>query len=80
MDRPGGTVLVIRTRGRCRAGHSTSVRYSAMATEVLNYLPPKRRRGIRWYHWIPATMLALLLAVAGLYAWLHWNDPQFWDL
>src|SRR5687768_10385823 len=29
MDRPGGTVLVIRKRGRCRAGHGTSIRYAA---------------------------------------------------
>jgi hypothetical protein len=32
MDRPGGTVLVNRKRGRCRAGHSTSVRYPRMST------------------------------------------------
>ncbi len=30
MDRPGETVLVIRKRGRRRAGHSTSIRYPAM--------------------------------------------------
>src|SRR4051812_5820499 len=29
MDRPGITVLVVRKRGRRRAGHSTSVRYPA---------------------------------------------------
>src|SRR5436305_429000 len=29
MDRPGGTVPVARKRGRRRAGHSTSVRYTA---------------------------------------------------
>src|SRR4051794_20633106 len=29
MDRPGGTVLIVRTRGRRRAGHSTSIRSSA---------------------------------------------------
>jgi hypothetical protein len=29
MDRPGRTVAVIRKRDRCRAGHSTSVRYMA---------------------------------------------------
>lgn len=31
MDRPGGTVFVILNRGRRRAGHSTSVRYTAMS-------------------------------------------------
>src|SRR4051812_12237830 len=38
MDRPGGTVLVICKRGRCRAGHSTSVRYASGAGH------PKMRR------------------------------------
>src|SRR5215204_313943 len=31
MDRPGGTVLLNRKRGRRRAGHSTSIRYAADA-------------------------------------------------
>ena len=41
MDRPGGTVPVIRKRGRCRAGHSTSVRYAA-ATELIADRPAAR--------------------------------------
>src|SRR5687767_463766 len=36
MDRPGGTVLKFRKRGRCRAGHSTSVRYLPMARRLFN--------------------------------------------
>jgi hypothetical protein len=51
-----------------------------MASEVLDYVSPKRGRRIRWYHWIPLAVLASLLAIAGVYAWLHWNDPKFWDL
>src|SRR4051794_18311274 len=35
MDRPGGTVPVIREGGRCRAGHSTSVRYSLGQCDVI---------------------------------------------
>ena len=35
MDRPGGMVLVLRKRGRCRAGHSTSVRY--LGLRMLTY-------------------------------------------
>src|SRR5205809_393992 len=33
MDRPGGTVLEVRKRGRRRAGHSTSVRYPVRARQ-----------------------------------------------
>jgi hypothetical protein len=51
-----------------------------MASEVLNYVSPKRRRRIPWYHWIPLAVLVSLLLVAGIYARLHWNDPQLWDL
>src|SRR4051812_24364504 len=35
MDRPGGTVPVIRERCRCRAGHYTSVRYSLGQRDVI---------------------------------------------
>ena len=34
MDRPGGTVIVVRERGRRRAGHSTLVRYVLMAEQA----------------------------------------------
>ena len=54
-----------------------------MAFEVLNYVLPKRRRRIPWYHWSPLAVLVLsLLASTAIfvYAWLHWNDPRCWDM
>ena len=51
-----------------------------MTREVLSYISAKRPRRVPWYHWIPLAVLALLLAGVAIYAWLHWNDPQFWDL
>jgi hypothetical protein len=52
-----------------------------MTSKVLNYISSKRRRRqIPWHHWIPLAALVLFFAAAGIYACLHWNDPQFWDL
>ncbi len=51
-----------------------------MGPEVLNYVSPKRRRRIPWYHWIPLAVLTFLIIGACVYAWLHRNDPRFWDL
>jgi hypothetical protein len=38
MDRPGGTVSLIRKRGRCRAGHSTALRYPARTHDAFQQI------------------------------------------
>jgi hypothetical protein len=38
-----------------------------MTPEVLSYVSTKYRRRIQWCRWIPLTVLASLLAVAGIH-------------
>jgi hypothetical protein len=83
MDRPGGTVLVIRKRGRRRAGHSTSIRYLAMVilAEIADKMPSTVGIviaclvaagicvGLAWSHRAIAwAVLSLALVVGGLFA------------
>jgi hypothetical protein len=67
MDRPGGTVLEVWKHGRCRAGHSTLIRYPARGDIMKHFV----RRHIEQFDRWSAALLFLGLG--------HWILLQFKD-